>query len=471
MEKQPSAKRKLGVWMSIALVIGNMVGSGVFLLPSSLASYGGISLLSWVFTSAGALMLALVFSRLGRAYPKTGGPYAYTRRAFGDFVGFQTAWGYWINAWVGNAAIAVAFVGYLAVFWGHVADSSILGAGVAIALIWVLTAVNVLGVRQAGWVQLLTTILKMMPLIAIGVVGIFMVDTSNFKPFNASGDSTFSAISSAGALTLWAFIGLESATVPADDVENPQRTIPLSTIVGTIVAAVVYILGTAAVMGVLPTDTLANSTAPFSDAAAEIFGGWASKPVAMGALISTLGCLNGWILLQGQVPAAVADDGLFPEVFARRSKNGTPYVGLVVSSVLITVLVITNYTKGLVDLFTWVILLATLTALVPYAYSAMAEVMLFVNERERFSIRNLTVDVLISLLAFGYSFWAIWGAGADVVMKGMLLFLAGVPLFVFIKWRAAVKESTVTQPAVAPVAPIAPQGAPRISTGHAAGQD
>jgi len=271
--------------MATALVIGNMIGSGVFLLPSSLASYGGISIVAWGFTAIGAILLALVFARLGRAFPQTGGPYAYSRRAFGDFIGFQTAWGYWLNAWIGNAAIAIAMVGYLAVFWGSAGSNKLLGALIAIAAIWILTAINVLGVRQSGWVQLATTVLKLVPLIAIAVVGIFKIHTGYFKPFNASDKSFFGAVTSAGALTLWAFIGLESSTVPADDVKDPERTIPRSTIIGTVVAAVIYILGIAAVIGAIPSGELANSTAPFTDAAKQIFGGWSGNLVAIGAIV------------------------------------------------------------------------------------------------------------------------------------------------------------------------------------------
>src|SRR6266545_8279586 len=157
-------RRGLGLWMATALVVGNMIGSGVFLLPSSLAKYGGISIVAWVLTAAGAVLLALVFARLGRAYPQTGGPYAYSRRAFGDFVGFQTAWGYWIAIWAGNAAIAVAFVSYLSRFWDGLATNSLLAA---VAAIWLLTWVNALGVRQGGLVQAATTVLKLVPLLAI----------------------------------------------------------------------------------------------------------------------------------------------------------------------------------------------------------------------------------------------------------------------------------------------------------------
>jgi len=448
-------RRGLGLWMATALVVGNMIGSGVFLLPSALAKYGGISIVAWLLTAAGAVLLALVFARLGRAYPRTGGPYAYSRRAFGEFVGFQTAWGYWIAIWAGNAAIAVAFVSYLSTFWAALATNALLAAGVAVAAIWLLTWVNALGVRQGGWVQAVTTILKLLPLLAIATVGLFFIDGGNFSPFNASGGSAFGAITAVAALTLWAFIGLESATVPAEDVEDPKRTIPRSTILGTVLAAVVYVLGTVAVMGVIPAATLAGSNAPFADAAKEMFGGWAGDAVAIGAIISAFGALNGWILLQGQIPMAAARDRLFPAVFARTGRGGTPVVGLVVSSALVTLLIGMNYTKSLVDQFTFIILLATLTTLVPYAYSAAAQLMLLAADRARFSGRRLATDAVIALLAFGYSLWAIAGAGYEVVFKGFLLLLAGIPVYVWMRWRTSRQESEpLTPEQVLPTEPV-----------------
>ncbi len=427
-------RRGLGLGLATALVIGNMIGSGVFLLPSSLAKYGGISLVAWLFTAAGAMLLALVFARLGRAYPQTGGPYAYSRRAFGDFVGFQTAWGYWIAIWAGNAAIAVAFVSYLSRFWDGLATNSLLAA---VAAIWLLTWVNALGVRQGGLVQAATTVLKLVPLLAIATIGLFFVKSGNFHPFNASGTSAFHAVTAAAALTLWAFIGLESATVPAGDVRDPKRTIPRSTVLGTLVTALVYILGTVAVMGVIPASVLAGSNAPFADAATQMFGGWAGDAVAIGAIISAFGALNGWILLQGQIPMAAARDRLFPAPFARTTRHGAPVFGLVVSSVLVTGLIFMNYTKSLVDQFTFIILLATLTTLVPYAYSATAQLMLMATDRAAFSGRRLATDATIALLAFAYTLWAIAGAGYEVVFKGFLLLLAGIPVYVWMRWRAA----------------------------------
>ena len=430
-------RRSLGLPMATALVIGNMIGSGVFLLPAALAVYGPISLVAFGLTGIGAVLLALVFARLGRAYPETGGPYVYSKRAFGDFIGFQQAWGYWIAAWAGNAAIAIAFVSYLGEYWPALRTDNLLAALVALSAIWILTGVNALGVRQGGLVQVVTTVVKFVPLAGIAIVGLFFLKSANFHTWNVSGSSNYGAITAAATLTLWAFIGLESATVPAEDVIDPKRTIPRSTIIGTVVTTIVYLLGTVAVMGVLRPAVLAKSGAPFSDAAQQMFGGWATDIVTICAIAATFGALNGWILLQGQVPMAAARDRLFPKPFARTSRNGTPVFGLVVSSVLVTGLMFMNYTKSLTDQFTFIILLATLTTLVPYAFSAMAQLMLFVTDRSAFSAPRLVKDGVIASLAFAYSLWAIAGSGYEVVFKGFMLLMAGIPVFVFVKWRAA----------------------------------
>lgn len=454
----PKLKRSMGVWMATALVVGNMVGSGIFLLPASLAGAAGpVSIFGWIFTGVGALLLALVFSRLGRAMPRTGGPYAYARRAFGDFIGFQTAWGYWIAAWAGNAAIAVAFVGYLAVFWGELGSNNLLAALVGIGVIWLLTLVNAIGTRESGIVQVATTVLKFVPLAVIGVIGLFFIESDNLTPFAPNG--TWSAISAAAPLTLWAFIGLESATVAAGEVKDPEKNIPRATMYGTIAATVVYLLGTIAVMGVIPTETLAGSTSPFADAAGVMFGGSWDKIIALVALASTFGALNGWILLQGRVPLAAAEDGLFPEQFAKvHGERRTPVFGLVVSSALVTGLMLMNYTKGLVDAFTFIILLATLTTLVPYAYSAAAQAHLYFTEREIFEKGRFARDTIVAGLAFAYSIWAITGSGKDIIAKGFVLLLAGIPVYVLMKWwqaRQAEKTASELVPQPAPIRPPA----------------
>lgn len=437
MEREPGGERTLGLWRSTALVVGNMIGSGIFLLPAALAAYGGISILGWLFTSTGAILLALVFARLSRRVPKVGGLYVYTRLGFGDFAGFLIAWGYWISIWCGNAAIATAFVGYMGVFVPPLTESLLLGAVTAAGAIWLLSWVNARGVRDAGIVQLATTVLKLIPLIAVGLLGLLYFKSGNFIPFNPSGEPFLVAISATATLTLWAFLGLESATIPAEDVVEPERTIPRATILGTLVAAVVYILGTVAVMGVIAPALLTGSTAPFAEAASVMWGGWASYAVAAGAAISCFGALNGWILLSGQIPMAVARDGLFPAALARLSTRGTPVSGIVVSGVLATVLISMNYTRGLVEQFTFIILLATLTSLVPYVFCSAADFMLAAADRGGTAGRRWSAVLIVPTLAFLYSLWTIGGSGRDTVYWGFLLLLAGIPIYVWNRWRHA----------------------------------
>jgi APA family basic amino acid/polyamine antiporter len=421
--------RQFGLPIAIALVVGNMVGSGVFLLPSSLAPFGGISILGWLFTAVGAIALALMLARMGRIMPDVGGPYAYTRRGMGDLAAFLVAWGYWVSIWSGNAAISVAFVGYLAAFFPPLAENPAMGASVALAAIWLLTGVNALGIKEAGMIQLVTTVLKLLPLLAIGTLGLLYLNPGHFRPFNPSGESGFSALTATATLTLWAFMGLESATIPADSVRDPVRTIPRATILGTLVAALVFILATVGVMGILPAGDLATSTAPFADAGARIWGPGAGKLIALGAVISAFGALNGWILLQGQWPRAAARDGLFPEFFGKLSRRGTPVLGLVVSSVLATGVMALNYTSTLVEQFTFIILLATLSALIPYLFSAISELIILFRDRESFKGERLAGASVIAVLALVYSLWAIMGSGKETVLWGFLLMAAGLPLY------------------------------------------
>ncbi len=435
MLEQPK-QQKLGLWMLTALVAGNMIGSGIFLLPASLAEFGSISLLAWIATAAGALLIALVFAKLGTVMPRIGGPYAYCREAFGDFVGFQMAYNYWIALWVGNAAIAIALTGYLSFFFPVLAKNAVWSCSISISLVWLMTFINLLGVRHAGVFQLLTTILKLIPLLLVALVGIFYIHPHYLADFNLTGKTNFTAFSSAATLTLWSFIGLESASVPAGHVDNPTRNIPRATIYGVLIATIVYIVSSIAVMGSMPLNQLAHSNAPYADAARLMFGPIGSIIVALGAVISCLGALNGWILLQGQIPLAVAQDKLFPQVFEKKSANGTPVVGLMVSSVLITFLLLMTLSQSLVKQFTIIILLATLASLIPYFLTTMAELMLFLKNPGLFKGKKLVGSIIIGILAGIYSFWVIIGSGEKTVFYGTLLLLSSVPVYVWMKWRA-----------------------------------
>ena len=412
-----------------------MTGSGIFLLPAALALYGGISVFGWIFTVLGTILLALVFSRLSKLISRAGGPYAYSREGFGDFAGFLVAWGYWLSIWTGNAAIAVAGVGYLSVFIPSLKENPLISALVAIGAIWLFTFINTKSIKKVGLVQLITTLLKILPLLLFGTFGFLYFNSSHFQPFNLSEASNFDAITATAALALWAFLGLESATIPSDKVKNPTKTIPRATIAGIFIAALLYISSTIGVMGVIAPAELQHSAAPFADAAQKIWGNWASGLVAAGAAIACFGALNGWILLQGQLPMAAARDHLFPPFFKKLSKKGVPVVGLIIASVLASFLVSVNYTKGLVKMFSFIIMLSTLSCLLPYLFSSLSEIALYLRKKKPYNKQRLLTASLISIPAFLYSLWAIAGLEYEVLFWGAILLTSGVPIYAYMKFR------------------------------------
>ncbi len=426
--------KKLGLWMSISLVIGNMIGAGVFLMPSALAAFGGISILGWIFSAIGALLLAKVFSKLSKLVPnKDGGPYVYTREGIGDFAGFFVAWGYWISIWVGNAAMAIAFVSALSVFFPILEQNAILAVLLGLSAIWVLTWVNSRGVTESGKVQVVTTLLKLIPLFLVIVGGFFFFDIENFVPFNTSDETNMAAIAITATMTLYAFLGVESATIPASNVDNPEKTIPKATMLGTIITTIVYILGTVVVMGMIPPGILSESPAPFADAMKIISGEWGSGFVAAGAAIAAFGALNGWILIQGQIPMATAKDKLFPRIFKKENSKGVPAMGMVIGSVLTSVVMLMNYSDGLVEQFKFIILLTTLCSLIPYLFTTAAYILILIEKQ--LPNQKWIPAVGLANLAFLYSIWAIFGAGEKAVFWGFLLLLAGIPFYVLMKYR------------------------------------
>jgi APA family basic amino acid/polyamine antiporter len=423
-------RKAIGLWTAVALVMGNMIGSGVFLLPASLAPFGGLAIGGWAFSTIGAVLLALVFARLARFNPAAGGMYAYTRQAFGDVPGFLVAWGYWISVWSADGALAIAFVGYLHPFIPSVVDNPAAAGLLAVAVVWLLTFVNIGGVRNAGRLQIVTTVLKILPLAAIGIAGFVYFNPAHFVVPHTGVLPMLSGITSCATLTLFALLGIESATIPADDVDDPERTIPRATVVGTLVTAAIYIVSTVGLMSLIAPDVLSKSTAPFAEAARILGGDWFAALIAIGAAISSFGALNGWILIVGQVPLAAARDGLFPAVFGRMSARGTPAAGMIIGAVLTTGLIAMNFSRGLVELYTFIILLATLSTLVPYAFCALAA---FMIQRQDTRMRLGAAGTAVCVGAFAYSLWAIGGAGADVVYWGFLLLIAGLPVYVYVR--------------------------------------
>src|SRR3954464_15370677 len=304
-----------GLTAAIALIMGSIIGVGIFNLPTSLAAFGPISLVSMGLTTIGAIALAMLFAALSRRMPADGGPYAYARVAFGNRTGFANAWSYWITAWAGNAAIAVGWVLYVEVFinTGHDKLWSIL---LVLVGLWGPAAINLSGVKNVGAVQIATSVLKFGALVFMSTVGLFYIKSGNFTPFNASGESALGAIGGGMGSAVFSYLGLEAAWVAGVKVRDPSRNVPRATILGTLATAVVYVLALVAVFGILPSSELADAGAPFSSVVDAMFGGtlWGNVIAAL-VVVSGFGALNGWTLITAEVPLAAAGDGLFPARF------------------------------------------------------------------------------------------------------------------------------------------------------------
>ncbi|MGW6570811.1 amino acid permease [Streptomyces sp. NPDC054945] len=424
--RDPHARR-FGLPVATCLVMGNIIGGGIFLLPASVAPFGTISLVAFGVLTAGAIALALVFGRLAERHPQTGGPYVYARAAFGDFAGFLAAWSYWITAWVSNAALAVAAVGYLTVLFPAAGEHKWSMCLAALAVQWLPALSNLAGTRYVGAVQVVATVLKFAPLLLVSVGGLFFFDPANLGPFRATDQSAAGAVSASAAILLFSYLGVESATVSAGEVRDPARNVGRATVLGTVGAAIVYLLGTVAVFGLVAHDRLVASGAPFTDAVNAMFGGtWGGTVVACAAVISMLGALNGWTLLSAQTPYAAAKDGLFPKAFETK-KRGVPVVGVIVTVALASALTVYNYTAGTQGVFESLVLITTFTATVPYLLATAAQIyFLLSGQRERVHPGRLARDGVLAALAFGFSMWLVAGSGYAAVYQGVLFLFAGV---------------------------------------------
>ena len=438
----PTLHKSLGLGACTAIVVGNMVGSGFYLSPSALAPYGLLAILSWIVMGAGAICLGLTFARLARIAPATGGPYAYSRMAFGDFAGFLVAWGYWISIWASLPAIAVAFTGSFIKLIPAFQGNRMAAIIITLAAMWLVVLMNLRGVKHAGVFAELTTYSKLVPFAAISIIGLAFIHPEHFSTLNPSGQSLLTASATLAPLTMFAYLGLESATVPAGDVINPERTIPRSTILGVSIAAALYVFGTTVVLGVVPREDLVHSAAPFADAARLMWGPLAAACVSVAVMISSIGALNGWTLLMGQVPMAAAADDLFPAFFGAKSKQGVPAAGIVFSAALATglILIQASSASGFAAFYSLVVNLATMAAVVPYAFCALAAGLVAAHVRGTRPVPRLSI---VDVIGFAFSLFTIYGCGAEAVLYGLLLLLVGIPVFV---WQQRVRLNLRVRP-------------------------
>jgi len=438
--------RQLGIWMCLALVVGNMIGSGIFLLPANLAPYGLNAIFGWVITIGGALCLATVFAALAKAMPEATGPYDYVASPLGKAPAFFVMWSYWISTWVTNAAISIAAVSYLSSLAPQAFASPAVPALAAIGFVILFTIVACTGARVAGSVQIVTSILKILPLIAAIVIAIMFIGQGDQPAEFAPTPLSPSGIAGAAALTLWAMLGFECATVPASRVRDPERTIPRATLIGTLAVGLIYLASSSAVFLLLPADVAAKSAAPFADLAGSFWGAGAATLVVFFAAISCLGALNGWVLLQGEIPLALARRGVFPAWFGKVNRRGMPVQAQIAGSLLSSALIAANYTKGLTELFAFMALLATVATLVLYFLAGVSAFrMMALGQLRRGGL------FLITLVGTAYALWTFYGAGMEATLWGLALLATGIPV-----WLAMRVSSAAPNPA-AEAAPGAPR--------------
>lgn len=443
-EPQARSGATFGLTTAVALIMGSIIGVGIFNLPTSLSSYGPISLVSMGLTTVGALALALLFAALSRRVPAGGGPYAYSRVAFGNPLGFANAWSYWITAWAGNAAIAVGWVLYVEVFVNkdHSTWGSIL---LVLAGLWVSAAINLAGVKSMGSVQVVTTVLKFVALLFVSIVGLFYISSANFSPWNVSGESTVAAIGGGMAIALFSYLGVEVAAVAAGKVRDPDRNIPRATIFGTLATAVVYMVSLTVMFGVVPNSELQQATAPFSDAVNLMFGGtWAGKVMAIVVIISGLGALNGWTMICAEMPLAAAEDGLFPPQFKKISKAGVPAFGIIASTLLASIAMAVNYMGSSGQtVFTTLVLMTGITAAIPYAFSALAQVKWRWIDHQTVDTPRFVRDLIVAVVSLVFSILFIWysrNTGNDFWVYWAPFFLAGGALLLGIPVYVSQKD-------------------------------
>lgn len=436
---QPPVSKRLGRMMSLAMVVGTIIGSGIYVLPATVAPYGWNIVIAFAVTIVGTICLALSMARLARRLP--GGPYSYIAVAFGDTAAFLTMWSYFVSQVTGVAAVAIAAAGAL----GHVFPEIASGVPLAIAAIGsiiVLTLINLTGARSAGFVQIVATLIKIVPLLLVILLVILRVGGGQpLEPLAATPISV-AGIAAAAALMLFAFTGFESAAVSANVTDKDSEVVPGATINGTVFVAAIYLAATLAVLWLLPSAVAGHSNAPFADATAPALGPIAGAFVAIVAAISGLGAGNSLILLSAEVSRAIANAGDLPASFARTNKSGVSPTSLIAAAVVAILLVLASISDSFVAVFTFVALISAVSALVLYLVCALA------------ALKLKAEKPLLAGIAIIYAIAMFVGAGLEATLWGVALALAGLPIRALSRRFNSRGGST---PAQAP-APAAPQG-------------
>jgi APA family basic amino acid/polyamine antiporter len=413
--------RMLGKWMSLAMVVGSMIGSGIYLLPTTLAPFGYNLVIAFLLTGFGTMCLAYAMARLAAVIP--GGPFAYITQSFGETAAFVTLWSYVISQITGVAAVSVAVAGALGFVFPAVASGPGLIA-VALGSIAILLAVNLGGARSAGALQVIATLIKIIPLVTVVLlVAIHLGAGQRIEPLEPTPIGV-AAITTAGALMLFSLTGFEAAVVTANVTRDSTSTVPMATIAGTGFTAIIYLLSTVSALMLLPSIIAEKSGAPFADAIGPILGPAAGMVVAVIAAVSAFGTGNSLLLFAAEVSRTLAEARDLPAIFRKTNAIGAPVGALIISSAIAALLVLASSSKNFVSLYVFITLVSTVAALVLYAMCAAAALKLRVTGK----------SMIIAMIAIFYSIAMFVGAGLEATLWGLGLAAAGLPVRVISRW-------------------------------------
>jgi len=427
-------KKKMNVMQLTVIVAVNMMGSGIIMLPTNMAQVGAISLLSWIVTAIGSMAIAYGFAQAGVLQTRAGGMAAYAEEAHGKSGFFMTFYLYFFSLAIGNVAIAISAVGYLATFVPWLASAPIATTVGVIVLIWLTTVANFGGPKVTGQIGSVTVWGVIIPVAGLSIIGWFWFSTDTFSAaWNPGGLSLGEGMGSSIALTLWAFLGMESAAQNSDAVENPKRDVPLACMLGTLGAAVVYVLSTTVIQGIVPNAELAKSTGPFGLVYAQMFSPLVGSIIMGLAIMACLGSLLGWQFTIAMTGKSAAEDRMFPGFFTRVNRLGAPIQGMLAMGVVQTALALSTISPTLSEQFDALVNLAVVTNVVPYimALSALVVMMRKAGTPQSVFRRN----VAVTLVALVYSIYAIYASGMEAVLGGMLVMGIGYLIYGFLAPR------------------------------------
>ena len=426
-----TSAKKMGFWAVFAIVFGSQIGAGIFMLPSVLASYGMFGIYGWCFAGLGAILLAFIFSELCSRYPQTGGPHIYIKKEFGMIPAFFIGWAYWLVSWISTSVVIVSAVAYLNPFFDN--PSSNFNLALEIVLLLIITALNCKSVKLSGQVEFALTLLKFIPFVVVPIILLQSFDSSCIAMSEELASiPSQKLVSMVTILCFWGFIGVECATTPAGSVRNPGKTIPRAIILGTCSVALVHFVNNAAVMGVVPSAILAQSTAPFVDAINAVAGKNVSYLLSAVASIVCVGTLNAWVLTSAQISLGMAEDKLLPAFFATKNEEDSPYISVLISSFgLIPILILTKQ-ESFSEQISYIINFSVIVFLIVYIACCSVYLKLMIKEKN-------TAKIFIGLISIAFCLLAIADSPIRAIIDSTLFFVSGCMILPFVPFMRSRK--------------------------------